>query len=64
MVPPWGDAASIGGIFPSISTFLAFRKAQRGREKKGTEDKKTPPPPLRKDPCLRIASKMAFVPGP
>jgi len=54
----------MGGIFLSVSTFLAFLKAQRGREKKGPEDKRTPPPQLWRDPGLKIASKMAFVPSP
>jgi len=43
---------------------LVFRKAQRGREKIGPEEKRTPPPQLRRDMRLRIASKMAFVPSP
>ena len=43
---------------------LAFRKAQRGREKIGSEEKRTPPPQLRRDMRLRIASKMTFLPGP
>ena len=43
---------------------LAFRKAQRGREKIGLEEKRTPPPQLRRDMRLRIASKMTFLPGP
>jgi hypothetical protein len=43
---------------------LAFRKAQRGREKIGSEEKRTPPPQLRRDMRLRFASKMTFLPGP
>jgi hypothetical protein len=45
-------------------SLLAFRKAQRGREKIGSEEKRTPPPQLGKDMRLRIASKMTFLPGP
>jgi hypothetical protein len=37
-------AASIGGILLSITPRLAFRKAQRGRERKSSEDKRTLPP--------------------
>jgi len=33
-VPPQADTASIGGILLSIASLLAFRKAQRRREKK------------------------------
>ena len=43
---------------------LAFRKAQRGRERKSSEDKRTLPPQLRRDRCLMIASKMTFLPDP
>jgi len=52
------------GILLSMVPPLSFRKAQRGREKKGIEDKGTPPPPLRRNLCLVIASKMTFVPSP
>jgi hypothetical protein len=45
-------------------SLLAFRKAQRGREKIGSEEKRTPPPQPRRDMRLRIASKMTFLPGP
>jgi len=48
----------------SIPPSLSFRKAQRGREKKGPEGKRTPPPWVRRNPFFMIASKMAFVPGP
>ena len=43
---------------------LTFREAQRGREKKGPDDERPPPPQLRRDPCLMVASKMAFGPSP
>jgi len=43
--PPQADAASIGGIFFSISTGLAFRKAQRGPEKQGFGGTKEPSRP-------------------
>ena len=52
------------GILPPIFPSLSFRKPQRGREKKGSEDKGTPPPRLRRNPRLMIASKMTFVPSP
>ena len=42
---------------------LTFRKAQRGREKIGSEEKRTPPPKPTKDMCLMITSKMTFLPG-
>jgi hypothetical protein len=58
------DAASIGGILLSITLRLVFRKAQRGRERKSSEEKRTLPPRLRKDTCLMIASKMTFLPDP
>jgi len=57
-------AARLGGISLSIDPLLAFRRAQRGREKQSPEDHRTPPPQLRRDTCLRIASKMTFLPGP
>ena len=57
-------AASIGGILFSIFAFLVFRKAKRGQEKKGLEDKRTPPPRRSRVSCLMIASKMAFVSNP
>jgi hypothetical protein len=57
-------AARLGGISLFINPLLPFRRAQRGREKRSSEEGKTPPPQLRRDTCLRIASKMAFLPGP
>jgi len=45
-------------------SLLAFRKEQRGPEKIDSEEKRTPPPQLRRDIRLMIASKMAFLPGP
>ncbi len=35
-----------------------------GAGKKGPKDNRTPPPQLRSNPCLMIASKMAFIPSP
>jgi len=43
---------------------LDFRKAERAWEKKASEKEPNPPPPLRGDKCLMIASKMPFLPGP
>ncbi len=48
----------------SITSLLAFRKAQRGGERISSEEKRTLPPQLRKDTCLMIASKMTFLPDP
>ena len=45
-------------------SLLVFRKAQRGREKIDSEEKRTPPPAPRVDMRLMIASKMTFLPGP
>jgi hypothetical protein len=43
---------------------LAFRKAQRGQDKQGFEDRKPPPPRQSRNTRLRIASNMNFLPGP
>ncbi len=51
-------------IAPHNLPLVAFRKAQRGHEKIGSEEKRTPPPKPTKDMCLMIASKMTFLPGP
>ncbi len=48
----------------SHNPVLAFRQAQRGQEKKNPEDKRTPPPQLRRDTCLKLASKLTFLPDP
>ena len=57
-------AASIGGIFLSTIPLATFLKAERGCEKKGSEEKRTPLPQLRNDRCLVVASKMTFLPSP
>jgi len=48
-------------------SLLAFRKEQRGPEKIDSEEKRTPPPQLRRDMRLGIASnptKAGFPSGP
>jgi len=52
------------GYPPSIDSPLAFRKAERGQDKKAAEKYQEPPPQVGKDICLMIASKMNFLPGP
>jgi hypothetical protein len=57
-------AASIGGILLAITPSPTFRKAQRGREEKTLMKSPKPPPPIRRDMCLMIASNMTCLPGP
>jgi hypothetical protein len=41
-----------------------FRKAERGREKIASKHRRTPPPGLRRNARLVVASQRAFLPGP
>jgi hypothetical protein len=43
----------------SLNSLLAIRKVQRGRDKKASEKKPTPPPQVGRDMCLMIASNPA-----
>jgi hypothetical protein len=52
------------GVPLFISILFAFRKAQRRREKKASENPLTPPPQVKRDLCLMVASKMTFLSGP
>jgi hypothetical protein len=43
---------------------LAFRKAQRGHERHGLGNRRTPPPKPITDVCLLIVAESAFSSGP
>jgi hypothetical protein len=51
-------------IRSSSNPLLVFRKAQRGYEKKASEKWQAPPPQVKRDMRLMIASKMNFLAGP
>jgi hypothetical protein len=52
------------GVPLCIKILLAFRKKQRRLEKKASEKAEDPPPQVKRELRLMIASKMTFLSGP